>query len=140
MELSKRTDLAFRTLIYLATMETALCTIAEISKTYDVPKSHLMKVVNALVNEGFIHSIRGKLGGITLGIPASDIYLNAVIEAVEKTLIPIDCVKQKCLIDGHCGLPKILAKAQKAYLDALSQYSLADILVSSTSQVLHLRE
>jgi len=138
MELSKRTDLAFRTLIYLATMETALCTIAEIAKTYDVPKSHLMKVVNTLVHEGFVHSTRGKLGGISLARPASDIFLNTVIEAVEQTLIPIDCIKQKCLIDGHCVLPKILGNAQKAYLDTLSKHSLADILVPSTSQVLHL--
>lgn len=138
MELSKRTDLAFRTLIYLAVMKSDKGTILDVSEAYNAPKSHLMKVVNELVHAGFIDATRGKNGGIRLARAPTEIALNSIVEAVEPTLIQIDCAKQNCVIDGHCRLPKILSNAQQAYLDELSKYNLADIIAPKTAQVLQI--
>ena len=138
MELSKRTDLAFRTLIYLAVTDNKRVTIMDISKAYNAPKSHLMKVVNSLVHAGFFNAVRGKNGGISLAYPANKIALNSIIEAIEPTLTPIDCVKQKCAIDGHCKLPKILSNAQQAYLNELKKFTLTDIIAPTTAQTLQL--
>jgi len=138
MELSKRTDLAFRTLIYLAVMKSERGTITQVSNAYAAPKSHLMKVVNSLVHAGFIDATRGKNGGIRLAHPPSKITLDKIVQAVEPTLIPIDCAKQNCVIDGHCRLPKILSGAQQAYLQELSKFHLSDILVPTTATVLQI--
>ena len=138
MELSKRTDLAFRTLIYLAVVGDKRVTIMDISKAYEAPKSHLMKVVNSLAHAGFIDAVRGKNGGISLAHSPSKISLNSIVEAIEPTLVPIDCVKQKCAIEGHCRLPKILSNAQQAYLNELNQFSLADIIAPTTAETLQL--
>jgi len=136
MELSKRTDLAFRTLIYLAVMKNERAVIMDVSKAYNAPKSHLMKIVNSLVHAGLIDATRGKNGGIRLAHSPSKIALNTIVEAIEPTLIPIDCVKHECVIDGHCRLPRILSNAQQAYLDELSQFCLSDIIAPTTSTIL----
>jgi len=138
MELSKRTDLAFKALIYLAVTDERV-TILDIAKAYDEPKSHFMKVVNHLVHAGLINSVRGKNGGISLAHPPSKIPLNLVVETVESNLVPIDCTKQNCVIDSHCKLPKILSRAQQAYLNELSKFSIEDIITSTTAEILQLR-
>jgi DNA-binding IclR family transcriptional regulator len=60
MQLTKHTDFAFRTLIYLAMMEQELTTIQHITDSFDISKSHAMKIVNTLANKGWVKSIRGK--------------------------------------------------------------------------------
>lgn len=138
MELSKRTDLAFRTLIYLAVVDNKRVTIMDVSTAYSAPKSHLMKVVSSLVHAGLINAVRGKNGGISLARLPTEISLNSIVEAVEPTLIQIDCTKQSCVIEGNCRLPKILSKAQQAYLDELGKFSLADIIAPATVQILQM--
>ncbi len=137
MELSKRIDLAFRTLVYLAVLdEGKRVTINDIAQSYDVPKSHLMKVVNALVNSGFINAVRGKNGGICLALDPQEINLKSIMQTLEPSLLKINCSTRNCIIDGHCGLPRILGKAQKAYMDELSGYNLSDIIAPATRSVL----
>src|SRR3546814_2850586 len=53
-------------LIHLALNDERLCSIGEISLTYDVSHNHLMKVVNALAHDGFIETVRGRAGACGL--------------------------------------------------------------------------
>jgi Iron-dependent Transcriptional regulator len=48
MHLTLWTDYALRTLIYVGAKGEQLSTIAEIAESFDISKSHLMKVVNKL--------------------------------------------------------------------------------------------
>jgi len=66
MRLTRYTDYAMRVLIYLAARPGQLCSIREIARAYGVSQSHLMKVVNDLVNAGYLTSARGRFGGIRL--------------------------------------------------------------------------
>jgi len=62
MQLTKHTDYAFRVLIYLAGIEhpeKQRSTILEISKKFDISKTHAMKVVNELSNAGWVSATRG---------------------------------------------------------------------------------
>ena len=136
MELSKRIDLGFRALVYLALLEDGKqATIQEIAQAYNEPKSHLMKIVNALVNAGIVDATRGKYGGIRLKRCASQIRLNSVIEALEPSMLTINCSVRNCIIDEACGLPRILNKARQAYMAELETYNLIDIIMPSTAQV-----
>lgn len=132
MQLTKHTDYAFRVLIYLAGMQQERTTIQAISDTYDVSKTHLMKVVNELSNKGWVNSTRGKNGGICLGTAAENINMRAVLEHMEKTLDPINCDTPLCHIQGVCLLKPILVQAQNEYLSYLGKYSLADIINQET--------
>lgn len=134
MQLTKHTDFAFRTLIYLSMMEQELTTIQHITDAFDISKSHAMKIVNTLANKGWVESIRGKKGGIRLGVDPQQIMLNEVIILMEKTLEPVNCDQPPCLISGVCGLKGALLTAQQAYLDSLSTLSIADLKTPQIQQ------
>lgn len=137
MQLTKHTDFAFRSLIFMATMPNELATIKAMAERFDIPKSHLMKVISKLVAHGYVNSVRGKQGGVLLAKPAADITLREVIEVMENTLEPIDCVGQHCVILKTCQLKHALAGARDSYLEHLAGMTLADIVDEPTSITLH---
>ncbi|PHS68121.1 MAG: BadM/Rrf2 family transcriptional regulator [Methylophaga sp.] len=140
MQLTKHTDFAFRTLIYLAMMQQDLTTIEKITNSFDISKSHAMKIVNKLVHAGWIKAVRGKNGGISLGCEANKISLKAVIELMENTLEPVNCTHPLCLIAGACKLRGMLWEAQQQYLNYLAPRTVADLIDFETSKLIHASE
>ncbi len=134
MQLTKHTDFAFRTLIYLAMMQEDLTTIQKITDSFGISKSHAMKIVNTLAKKGWVKSIRGKNGGIKLGRAPQDIRLDEVVILMENTLDPVNCDQPPCLIAGSCVLKSELLTAQQAYLNHLATISLADLSTEQTQQ------
>jgi Rrf2 family transcriptional regulator, nitric oxide-sensitive transcriptional repressor len=122
MRLTRYTDYALRVLIYLGARPDALCSIAEISRAYDISQNHLMKVVNA----GYLASARGRFGGIKLARPAVEIKVGAVIRHTEDGFDLVDC--GECIIAPACGLTGALRQALAAFLNVLDGYTLADLI------------
>lgn len=137
MQLTKHTDYAFRVLIYLANMQEEKTTISHITERFAISKTHLMKVVNILSNAGWVTSVRGKNGGIYLGIAPEDLSLRAVVERMENILEPVNCQQPVCFFDGVCHLKGVLFQAQEAYLAHIGQYSLADLIRPELQQRLY---
>lgn len=137
MQLTKHTDFAFRTLIYLAMMREEITTIQKITDSFDLSKSHAMKIVNKLVHAGWIKAVRGKNGGILLGCDANEISLKAVIELMENTLEPVNCDNPPCLISRACKLRGMLWQAQQQYLNYLAPLTLADLVDPETSKLIN---
>lgn len=128
MQLTKYTDYAFRTLIFLGLQKPAvLVTISNVSEHFDIPRNHLVKIVNHLGKLGYIETVRGKGGGLRLARAADKINLRDVVEAVEETLLPIDCHKTNCRILPSCRLRRIMDEAQEAFLAVLGGYYLSDL-------------
>ena len=143
MQLTKYTDFALRTLIFLGIQPAGeRVTITQVSEHFEIPRNHLIKIVHHLAKEGFIDSVRGKGGGIKLGLPAEEINLRDLIQATEETLRPVNCAHPRCPIVGHCGLRGILFDAQEAFLNELSKHSLADLCgpERGLTQLLHLKQ
>ena len=126
MRLTRYTDYALRVLIYLGARPDALCSIAEISRAYDISQNHLMKVVNDLVNAGYLASARGRFGGIKLARSAVEINVGAVIRHTEDGFDLVDC--GECIIAPACGLTGALRQALAAFLNVLDGYTLADLI------------
>src|SRR3546814_14475380 len=78
-------------LIHLSLHDGRLCSIGEISRTYDVSHNHLMKVVNALARDGFIETVRGRSGGMRLARPADRITVGEVVRRTEEGVELADC-------------------------------------------------
>lgn len=128
MQLTKYTDFALRTLIFLGIQPSGeRVTITQVSEQFDIPRNHLIKIVHHLAKEGFIDTVRGKGGGIRLGRPAEAINLRELVQATEETLRPVNCTRPHCPIAGKCGLRDILFNAQEAFLAELEKHTLADI-------------
>ena len=126
MRLTRYSDYAMRVLLYLAARPDRLCAIAEISRAYNISQNHLMKVVNDLVNAGYLASARGRFGGIRLARPAAEINVGAVIRHTEDSFDLVDC--GGCAIASACGLTAALAEALAAFMAVLDGYTLADLL------------
>ncbi|GGB86180.1 transcriptional regulator [Marinobacterium zhoushanense] len=128
MQLTKYTDFSLRTLMFLGVQEPdSRVTITQVSEHFQIPRNHLIKIVHHLGKEGFIDTVRGKGGGIRLGMPADKINLRTLVETTEETLQPVNCELPQCPIVGNCRLQGILYKAQEAFMRELANYSLADI-------------
>jgi Rrf2 family protein len=52
----------------------------------DIPYAFLLKIMNRLAQAGILRSKRGPHGGFSLAIPAQEISLLEIIEAVEGSL------------------------------------------------------
>ena len=130
MRITQYTDYALRVLIYLGLEDQKLSTIGEIAERYVISRSHLMKVVNQLVQEGFVEGVRGKGGGIRLAMPAEQIRIGDVIRKIEPDLALVECFGpgNQCVITPACDLKRALSEALKAFLAVLDDYTLADFL------------
>ena len=127
MRLTRYTDYALRVLIYLGARPDKLCSISEISRGYDISQNHLMKVVNDLVNAGYLVSARGRFGGVRLARPPAEINIGTVIRHTEDGFDLVDC--GDCVIAPACGLTGALRKALAAFLAVLDEYTLADLIL-----------
>lgn len=127
MRLTRYTDYALRVLIYAGARPERLCSIAEIAGAYGISQNHLMKVVNDLVNAGYLRGVRGRNGGIALSRAPEEINVGAVVRHAEDGFELVDC--ESCIIAPACGLTGVLGKALSAFLNVLDGYSLADLLV-----------
>lgn len=133
MRLTTMTDYAMRLLMYLGQHPDRLCTIAEITESYNVSQSHLMKVTNRLSRAGWIETVRGKNGGMRLAHKPEDISIGGVVRDMENDLSLVECQSNKldCTLIGNCVLPRILSGAMAQFMHHLDQHSLADLIVPS---------
>ena len=117
MRLTLWTDYALRTLIYVGAKGDRLSTIAEIAESFGVSKTHLMKVVNKLGQQGYIDTVRGKGGGIRLRRPPAEIRVGAVVRETEEDLAVMGCLTESgfCRIEGCCVLRRALRQATLAF-------------------------
>ncbi len=139
MHITQHTDYALRVLIYLGENPERLATIAEISERFEISRSHLMKVVNQLVREGYVEGLRGKGGGLRLGRDAHEIKVGDVVRRMERGLNLVECFGKdsRCLLDPGCKLKLALANALKSFLASLDQVSLADLIGTPNTRLLH---
>lgn len=129
MQITQHTDYAFRVLLYAASNPDRLVNISRIAKDYDISKTHLMKVVPALVKAGCILSVRGANGGLKLADAPEKINVGYVFRQLESMQL-VECFRDnnRCYITPACRLSSVFDGAQRAFLHYLDSYTLADLL------------
>lgn len=130
MQLTMHTDYALRLLIYLAIHEDRPATVQGVADAYRVSANHMAKVAQRLTQLGYVHSTRGRGGGLRLGVPPESINIGTLIRQTENTLALVACFEENshCPIEPECGLKRVLKKAQGAFLMELSRHTLADLV------------
>ena len=139
MHITQHTDYALRVLIFLASNEHRLATIQEISERFEISRSHLMKVVNQLIRNGFVEGLRGKGGGLRLARLPSEILIGDVVRKMETDLAMVECFsdESRCLLTPNCKLKGVFADALDAFLASLDKVPLTEVLSPSQRQLLH---
>jgi len=128
VQLTKHTDISLRVLMHLAVFPDQLSTVRDVASRYNISKNHLVKVVHRLAGLGYIHSLKGRNGGIQLAKPADDIVVGQVLRDMEMTLEVIDC--SNCPLNIGCLLKRALNQATKAFVDTLDGYTVADLITN----------
>ncbi len=130
MRLTMMTDYALRLLMFVGTAPDRLATIAEVATAHRISQAHLTKVAHQLGLGGFLHTVRGRGGGIRLARPASQIVLGDVVRHIESDLAVVECLgpASQCALTGHCRLTHVLQRATDRFLAELDATTLADLL------------
>ena len=138
MYLTQHTDYGLRVLIYTAVNNDSLVNIATIAEVYGISKSHLMKVVTALVKGGFLRSVRGKGGGLRLAVEPNEINIGEVVRHLEPMQL-VECMgsNNNCLITPSCRLAGIVCGAVKNFLGYLDGFTLQDLIDKQTHDLLY---
>ena len=131
MQLTRFSDYSLRVLLYLAAHPDRLVSIDEMSRAYGVSHHHLVKVVQRLVSQRLVASTRGRGGGLRLNRAPADINVGVLVRATEPHFDIVECFDRDtntCPIEPACGLKRVLANAQQAFLGVLDATTLADFL------------
>lgn len=133
MHLNQFTDIAIRSLIYLAQpTQNNKITIDELSKKLNVSKNHLVKVIHFLSQKQWVITFRGKGGGVKINRQLDQCYIGDLIEILEnhtdQSTELINCENPLCVLLPVCHLRPILNDALTHFYDYLNQYTLADVV------------
>lgn len=132
MRLTNFSDYALRVLMLAAVETDRLITIEETAEVYGISRAHLMKVANQLTRSGFLKSVRGRFGGLTLARPAKEINLGDVLRATEPDFALVECftTDSRCMLTQRCKLRGVLNQALAAFTGTIDRYTLADLVLS----------
>jgi Rrf2 family nitric oxide-sensitive transcriptional repressor len=129
MQLTLFSDYSLRILLYLLAHRGHRVTLPEISAAYGISHHHLVKVVQRLIDQGWVESVRGRGGGLSLACEPSAINIATVVRVTEPHMNLVECFDARtntCPIDPGCGLKGVLLRAREAFLKELENHTLAE--------------
>ncbi|MGH7041033.1 MAG: RrF2 family transcriptional regulator [Acetobacteraceae bacterium] len=130
MRLTRFTDYALRVLLFVGKERERVCTMSEIAAYYQISLEHLRKVVHKMAKCGYLHTSRGKGGGIVLAQNPNAIRIGDVIVAMEEEINVVDCHALDCVLLPGCSLKTALDRGARAFVAAMNEFTLADLLAN----------
>lgn len=134
MRLTIRTSLAMRTLMFCAINTGKIVRKHEVAETCGASENHLAQVIHLLARKGYLHTIRGRAGGLMLGRPAEQIGVGQIFRDFEGSLPFTECAegeKSTCPLSGVCQLKCVLTEALEAFYARLDSVTLADLVAGN---------
>ncbi len=131
MRLTRQTNYAIRILMYCAVNKDRLSRIPEIAAAYSVSELFLFKILQPLVENGLVETVRGRNGGVRLGRPADKINLFDVVRVTEESFAMAECFENDasdCPLIDSCGLNAALREALGAFFAVLEKHTIADLV------------
>lgn len=131
MRLTMRTSLAMKTLMFCAVNAGRIVRRTEVAAACEASENHLAQVIHLLAQKKFLHTIRGRAGGLALGRPASRITVGEVFREFERVLPFSECMQAgggECPLRGSCRLNCVLVEALDAFYAKLDAVTLADLV------------
>jgi Rrf2 family iron-responsive transcriptional regulator len=131
MRLTRQTNYAIRILMYCAVNKDRLSRIPEIAAAYSVSELFLFKILQPLVENGLVETVRGRNGGVRLGRPADEITLFDVVRVTEENFAMAECFENdatECPLVDSCGLNSALREALGAFFAVLEKHTIADLV------------
>jgi Rrf2 family protein len=131
MKVSTKGDYGIRALIELSHHygEARPMQSGEIAARQHIPESYLEQLLTTLRRAGFIRSVRGPQGGHALIREPGDLKVSEVIEALEGSILPIDCLDDAspCSRAGGCAQREMWQAIREAILNVLENTTIGEL-------------
>jgi len=131
MKLSTKGRYGTRAMIDIALYGDSGCSkLRDIAERQHLSPKYLDHILSALRKAGLIKNLRGRGGGYSLTRPASRINMQHIIEAVEGSLAPVECVDNPALCNrtATCSTRDVWIKMKRAMQDVLQETSLDNLI------------
>jgi len=104
--------------------------LKDIARRQEVSLPYLEHLVAPLVAGGLVKSTRGARGGILLLRPPSEIKLGEVVQLLEGSIAPVDCVNNPdiCHRSAFCVTRDIWSEMKNAMSQVLDSTTLQDLI------------
>ena len=104
--------------------------LKDIAKRQDISAQYLEHLVAPLIRAGILRSIRGAKGGIALAKPPEEIRLSRVIEILEGSVAPVECVDNAalCARSDECVTRDVWVEIKAAVMGVLESLTLKDLM------------
>jgi Rrf2 family protein len=122
--MSDAASIAIHSMVLIARSENGInaVRIAEIS---GFSKNHISKVLQRLVKNGLLKSVRGPMGGFSMKQPPESISLLSIYEAIEGNLDLTDCPMAHDICGfEHCIMGNVVNKMTMEFKKFLNEQSL----------------
>ena len=133
MRLTRQTNYAIRILMYCAANDGRLSRIPEIAAAYSVSELFLFKILQPLVENKLVETVRGRHGGVRLGKPADEISLFDVVRVTEESFAMAECFESdsaECPLVDSCALNAALREALGAFFAVLERHTIKDLVAA----------
>ena len=130
---SRSAEYAIRALVHIATLPRDEYVMARtIAANTEIPSHFLAKILQDVAREGLLKSIKGPGGGFRLALPASEIPLLRVIEAVDGPARLQRCPMGlgECTDRSLCGMHDSWKLLQSRIIEYTGATSVADVAES----------
>ena len=146
MMFSTRTEYGVRIMVELARRDGAgPVSLTEIAATDELPLAYLEHLAARLRKADLVQSRRGARGGYLLARPAPDISMAEIVEALEGSIAPIECISQAAdggLVcsretdaDHVCPTKLLWTRVQGSIVGTLQETRLSDLVQNRPAPV-----
>ncbi|HIF71840.1 MAG TPA: Rrf2 family transcriptional regulator [Dehalococcoidia bacterium] len=142
-----KVDYGVRTLVYLALQADAslekssdsgseeldgpeFTSTSDIARAQHIPEPYLLRICSELQKSGLIESRRGPQGGHKLAKSSDTISVSDVVNSVDYSLAPIDCVEEPdgCRLSGACSQRELWSDVETMLLEHLGKVKISDLM------------
>ncbi len=135
MRLTRQTNYAIRILMYCAANNGRLSRIPEIASAYSVSELFLFKILQPLVENKLVETVRGRNGGVRLARAAAQISLFDIVRVTEENFAMAECFEDgatECPLVDSCALNAALREALGAFFEVLSKHSIEELVAAKS--------
>ena len=100
-----------------------------------IPEAYLDQLMTSLKKFGFVASRRGPQGGHALAMDPKDIDLNMVMQSLDSSNSPLDCLvnPHDCALSHSCAQQEVWKTVESAIRDVLTNITVADLAERQSS-------
>jgi len=130
MLVTRETDYAVRTVLYLAKNRDRTASVTEVAHAMHIPKSFLAKLLQRLARSHILMSSRGVNGGFQLAQKPSEITLLSILEAVQgPTGINVCAIDSKrCKLSSACSVHPVWVEIRKEVEKRLKRETIGKLM------------